>query len=1306
MPLPAQPLEVSDFSGGITDNYVQGGPSRAQTIQNFFITSDKKLEERYGFSLFMSGQLSALEQRVNNLYLFDNESILLAQTARQIYVYENSTFTAISGVGGHEPVEGGDQYSQNSYAEFQKQLYITNDESYPGTQPSKIYKDSTGAWTAKTAGLPRAYVSGNYTTASLLAKCIKLANAIRTSMISHYNDAINTTVWNGSGTPYSSLIAIHRFIDKNALSYLSTQTFSASAAIDPIVPNPVPTAAPAATTEATLYTLVSALIKSYNAHLDDINFKIGSWQMLTGSSTPAYHMKIYPGMFLDVPVSGALTDWPTTPHGPNLPLSSIITPTTPSEAAAILDDILLKWNMHRKSMWTHSPVNDPVQFNKYIPLETAVGEIHLAKYTPLVTPDYSELYKYVNNIKRMYEAHTGIISTYMAYNLQHSMRPNVTFGCDYTCYLPDCTDLESMYTLIYWLRNLYYLHYEDSANMTAKTPTTAITFTAATSANITAVTKTSTADATFVLPSYTRVTLRNLIAGQYYFSPSAYGIGRALTGTQAYGSRVQSSGAGTATMDHATSGAGTYVGTNSYTLFHTAVNPDAAYTSSPFIDASSSLAGDSESLITVENYVGRKLPTQDGENVAGWLGLADELFYALINHATNKSTHFISNSTVSPYYTKSYTAPLFMYYTSLITTFLNPFFIPKVSQVSYAFHWSDTYTVETGGIEYVTRGNPVISDPIYIGATNPVGSVIASEDTTIYPDVISIYAATNVISGIPALVNNGQSNYDTSVVKMNISRTTDGGTVYYLLDSIANAVTTYSDKTSDTLGAKILTDGTPLYTNGGVIGYDQPPLAKFIHNLNGTVYYGAITDTSQFFPQRIRQSVQYAPDAAPATFYVDLDDNLTGLSSTRANLMAFCTSSVYRINGGFNNLGQGALTFERLSDTIGGINQKSIVQTDVGVFFAGGDGFYYTDGYQIIKISLELDQTYKNLTKSEAQKRSVYGTYDRLNRRIWWGMREESSGFGNTVAYVYYLNFGIKPSGVFTTVNAEASNFRPAALLFRNNNLLYGSERGNILTIDGTKKQDLDLDFLISSAENTNYYINYNYTSCAFDSGSTFQRKWFTKLHLIGKNIGNSSIQPYVISDLNATGNGIRAMTIMNYQENIKWASPTHVWGDATKIWGAKGKFDMWRRFPSGSLRNDFLQIKFVPARVTRYASSTFGLTCTHNGTGGLTLDTTNYPGAIWPLDIAYTSIYFAYDNYTTGWNIYTLSGSTIYIAAGAAGVVPTGSGLEWQINSKNGETRSSITSYVLHYNLLGDENEAYPGAKSDSGAGNLGENP
>ena len=168
-----------------------------------FITVDKKLEERGGFVLDSgyitppSGpgyQLPGSQGRVNGYFNVLNDGWLIPQVARNLFTQNPSTLNweVINGVAGRPVLSGGDLYSQTTTAEYQNQVYLATDgeEGSNGVLPSKIYQNESNVWTAKTAGLPRAWVRGAYSPSSLLAKCITNANAIRASMIAHMKDSI------------------------------------------------------------------------------------------------------------------------------------------------------------------------------------------------------------------------------------------------------------------------------------------------------------------------------------------------------------------------------------------------------------------------------------------------------------------------------------------------------------------------------------------------------------------------------------------------------------------------------------------------------------------------------------------------------------------------------------------------------------------------------------------------------------------------------------------------------------------------------------------------------------------------------------------------------------------------------------------------------------------------------------------------------------------------------------------------------------------------------------------------------------
>ncbi len=81
-----QPLELSDFSGGMTDNFLKGGPTRYEKAENFYLTVDHKLRQRNGQIIFSSEQDRLVsEARVGGLFTAINEEILFAHDARHVF---------------------------------------------------------------------------------------------------------------------------------------------------------------------------------------------------------------------------------------------------------------------------------------------------------------------------------------------------------------------------------------------------------------------------------------------------------------------------------------------------------------------------------------------------------------------------------------------------------------------------------------------------------------------------------------------------------------------------------------------------------------------------------------------------------------------------------------------------------------------------------------------------------------------------------------------------------------------------------------------------------------------------------------------------------------------------------------------------------------------------------------------------------------------------------------------------------------------------------------------------------------------
>ena len=1208
--LALQPLEIKDFSGGMTDYFLQGGPTRYEKADNFLINTDRKLEVRYGSAPLdsVNYQIPGPPRRIDSFILYNREQELFAQVGRDIF-YLNPNWTRLTGPTGNEAIGAGGSYNQVSSAEWNTHLFFTSDA---GPLPGKVYRDSNGALQVRTAGLPVPVGIPTYTDGSLLTACIALANDLRASMVAHINDT-----------------KLHQSPDKWSLSYFTTQTWFIFDLEYP-GPQPAPTPAPAATNQASLFNLILALCLAYEHHGADPEDSL-------------YHLNI---TYDNGGGGGSIP-----PKGPFRKLSNNTKPSDMKTAAAQLDELYTRWNWHRLGIWTHSATNDYSAINKYALTQSKIGSLNL-EGIPVVTPDYSDSLRYVNYLKAAYNRHvTNDVNLFGTY--YHSQQINSLF--DDSVSLPDCTDLDSMFLLIYWIRMNYGGTHVFDSNWPFHTNTTMNT--TAGSANVTNV-----GGGSLVLQ-----------VGNWVIATSDIYQG---TANNLRAARVVSSGAGTATLSKPLAATVTGQAVQYSNSFYHGSFQFGSLNTSTNLRASTDEFLDPQPTSGLLNNSGFPSSTKE------WIDWAAEVFNALALHMGNSSTHMQSNA---------------------IENFLQgsgPFFKPTISSYGYAFLYKYSYTTNNG-VEFLNQSAPVFIGPIETGTSYPIGTVLDVGSTNFFPFQNSVaQTAVAKISNLPSITNTKNTNYDTANIQVRIFRTTDTGSTYYSLGDVANGTATFNDTVNDTLanpGSTQLNTRELIYTTGGVVQNDPPPTARYLHILNNTAYYGDITDTGQRFQNRIIQSIPGSPDAVSLTFSDDLEDSLSGISSTRNNLVAFGRTTVYRLSGGFNNLGQGSITHERISDSIGCVSSRSIVKTEIGIFFAGNDGFYYTDGFQLIKISIDLDETYAKHTRSDAQKNRISGTYDRFTRRVWWTLQSEATDTDCNVCFIFYLDYGVKPSGVFTTAS-NGTHFRPSSLTFYKTKLIRGDERGLVFIHDSVYKTDPKVPANVSTplSQWGTVYIPYDYRSSALDFGTIYRGQWVTKAHLVAKNSGNAAILLSTIRENDHLNR--RTFAPIRFSPNPMWGDARVVWGDSTYVWKYDGKLDEKRRFPNGSLRSQLRQIQITPAKVGVYRSDDFpdGATANVNASAKTATIATpsGYSSIVWPLDVVDMTISFSTDGYVNEFPVTAVATNVITFSdSGSLSVNDTAA--KWVIRGVMKEQRLSLLSYALNFAQMGERGEVYYGKAS-----------
>jgi hypothetical protein len=569
----------------------------------------------------------------------------------------------------------------------------------------------------------------------------------------------------------------------------------------------------------------------------------------------------------------------------------------------------------------------------------------------------------------------------------------------------------------------------------------------------------------------------------------------------------------------------------------------------------------------------------------------------------------------------------------------------------YRFVYKFTYTVNT--VTHVDRG-----DYTEVELANSA-----------HPDVTPV-----AITAIPVLANGATYNWDTANIKIEIYRSTDDGFTFYYVNEVTNGTTIYNDNTSDTT----LQTHELLYTEGGVVTNDPVPLAKLVHVVGDTGYYAHIKDGSQIFSNRLMQSVPGDIDGVPSDFFVDVQDEIVGLSSTRGLPVLICRNSVYRIDGQFDFLGGGFMVAQRISDTSTCVSSQSVVQTIDGVFWAGEDSYFFTDGYQVIKLCDDWVETYRLRVITAAQKRRIQGKYDKDNRRIWWTTQEDSGGSSECNSCdVLHLDWGIKKDASFTSVSGQAE-FAPTAIEFIGEDMLRGDRYGYLLVHSPDLVTDPKIAQAIAPASWSANTILWTFESCASNFGSSFMRKFSNLMTVTCRNRSNLSLQ---ITSINDDGKKVEDLKQIRFRGNVVWGEETAVWGDADAIWGFTGLIEQQRRFPSKSLRFSYKQISFTNAFVVIVSSDQMGTVSVNGAANTATL--TDAVTQDWPSDPIDYSIAFETDNYSAEYPITARTADTITFAD-TVGTAPTGSDIEFVIRGYPKGEVFSLLSYMIPFVNMG----------------------
>lgn len=587
-----------------------------------------------------------------------------------------------------------------------------------------------------------------------------------------------------------------------------------------------------------------------------------------------------------------------------------------------------------------------------------------------------------------------------------------------------------------------------------------------------------------------------------------------------------------------------------------------------------------------------------------------------------------------------------------------------VRQYVYAFHYAYQYYADTELFEDV---GPVT----YVDLAN------SAEPS----------ATPNPITAIPALSNGLTHNWATTVIKVFIYRTIDAGVTFYKIGEVTNGTTIFSDNVSD---ATAQSTGAVLYTDDDTLDLDPPPYSKFVHVCQNTGYYAAVKEGTEEILTKIQQSVPGDPDSCPIDLFTEVEDELTGMSSVESKPIALCKRHIYRLDGVMDQYGRGVITPIRISDTAGCVSNLSCVQAEGKLFWAGNDGFYMTDGYNVMKISDGINKRYRAALESQSQRKRIYGIFDEENRRIIWAFQRDPGNLDNDSAIVLHLRHGVSPKSVFTTWSG--TSFRPTSLAVFDGDLYRGDMLGYVLRHRDELASDPRIDTLTDAADWQRETIIWTVKSIQINFDDDSVRKMPTRVKLEAGNKTNTTVQ---IKAINDEQNLERLLKVIRYRSFFEWGNDEMVWAISPCVWGYVGSIEQWRRFPAGRLRTSYLQLIFTNGFAVVTNSDTLGQATVNQTNKTITLiDVTK----VWPVDSVDYVITLANDAYVKEFLVTARTDTTLTVLDALSGLPVTGD-YKWELKGyRKGEVLYMI-GYNITYEMLSESQDTFESGQDGTNA-------
>lgn len=1263
-----QVLEFKDWAGGLTEHDSPEPPNRYKLAENLLIDHDKRLYQRGGFEQYTANYLGTHE-RTAKLVNFGNDSELLALQNKKAFAVSAGSWTEVTGPTGHHAFPNNTAASLIADTQWNHHLFLASDN---GLDPVvKMYRDGSNVMQLRTAGLPT-FTETMTPTDSGLAQAIALANDLRTQMIAHYGANAAT-----GGTPNNLVNGHHK-----AHADLAAQ----AAAV---------TASTPATDLPSLLALLNTLRTEYSLHIADAQ-KEDPGRAGSGFTYPTfrhYHVGPNGGVYtpLYVYYDNATTynqtgfQWR---HFLNFSAAdqtfTLPSTTTLETVLTYLNDLRDKWNWHTYAINTHYNAMRWKGSNnsRYGTHATALARV--APYTwAQITPNYGPFIQYVKDLYQEYLRHISHDS-HIVYDGTLVIDP---------AFDTNPTDFWGAVAMLGATANAFCFH----ALETDPTFATTVSYqlqgtTTSGSASLTLATGGYTADKykyLNLLPmsgsapgSYTW-SQYPLSGGTPVFSfQSDYQVTASNTATPCVITLASSITTGQSGVQYIFSSLKQHFGQHS--LAEQYFDPrawvlawdalDFTLGSAAALTQFGSLAGElAAAMKTHETDRQAKVVASGGCTNLKFNGQAFDIWANTGGQTANADgttqfTHYYPDITNYPL------SNIFPVGAMFGDTWAQDRFdsTPEGASYNYKIVFKNSYYV--GSNYFEDRSEPSVAINVlqykneqYSGPT---------EAGKYYTSLANIQAYTNAAN----------ESYDTANMVKEIYRTIANGTSYFKLDvngsggEIANATTTFQDYAVDTY----LVDQLQLYTNGGLPANSTPPIASCVHVCGSRTFYVK--------GNKVFQSLPEDPDSVPVDYFVQFDEDIIGVSSCRSIVLAFSATKVYRLLGGFDSSGRGGFDYEIIFDRTGTISMNSLVKGDNGVFFAGKDGIYFTDGIQCVRLS-DLPDTFGEYTTTAAKKKLVAGAYDPRTKRLYYTLHDNGSGAPDTI-WVMHLNWGLIPDATPITTFVGGfdgyTGFNPTAITVFQDALHYGDADGYIFHEDSSSYMDWEKSAGALTANRRT--LLWRWKSGYLDATTGDVRKYWERITAEFKQITNLSVQ--IISDCDY-GRIMDNLPIIRSRKLLDWGDPKIDW--TSSVYTAKdgSVIDEFRRFKAnGSLRSNFRAIQMQNAYCVVVKSGDMGsLTITGGNTATLTSLVATRK---WP---AYSVGYAIKINGVLYPVTARVSDSVVTVSGGPANGVVT----DWELWGYPKNECVRFLQFFVDFDMLGQQQKDYQGATSSDGGQNSG---